>query len=115
MDIRIDSPVIEVHPSRLVSLQVGAGRHLTNVRGTAWITLDGDPRDVILEPGDSHTFERSGRAVVQALGGDAELVAEDGIEVDRDFSAGTRGRDAFGARALFGRLLAAGGMSRKTA
>jgi len=113
MDIRIDSPVIEVHPRRLVRLQVGAGRHLTNVRGTAWITLDGDPRDVILEPGDSHTFERSGRVVVQALGGDAELVAEDGIEVDRALHSSPYGRGAFGASALFGRLRAAARFLRK--
>lgn len=109
MDIRIDSPAIEIHPRRLVWLQVGAGRHLTNVRGTAWITVDGDPQDVILEPGDSHTFAHSGRAVVQALGGDAELVAEDGIVVDRD----PHRSGAFGAKALFRRLLAAGNFLRK--
>ncbi len=113
MDIRIDSPVIEIHPRQLVRLQVGAGRHLTNVRGTAWVTLDGDPRDVLLEPGDSHVFERAGRVVVQALGGEAELVAEDGIEVERDLHAGAYGRGAFGARALFGRLRSAGSFLRK--
>ncbi len=109
MDIRIDSPAIEIHPRRLVRLKVGAGRHLTNVRGTAWITMDGDPQDVILEAGDSHTFSQSGRVVVQALGGDAELVAEDGVEVE----AAPDRPGAFGAKALFGRLLAAGSLLRK--
>ena len=103
MDIRIDSPAIEIHPRRLVWLKVGAGRHLTNVRGTAWITVDGDPQDVILEPGDSHTFAQSGRAVVQALGGDAELVAEEGIAVEPSPNRPS----------AFGRLLAAGRFLRK--
>ena len=113
MNIRIDSPVIEVHPRRLVRLQVGAGHHLTNVRGTAWVTVDGDPCDVILEPGDSHTFERAGRVVVQALGREAELVAEDGIEVDHGPHASARDLSAFGARALLETLRATGNFLRK--
>ena len=90
MNLRIDPATIELHPREPLRLRVGAGRHITSVSGTAWITLDGDPRDVVLEPGDSYAFDRPGRAMVQALGGDAHLVGEEGIEVEHGLSLGAR-------------------------
>ena len=82
MDMQIAPPSIELHPLNPLRLRVSAGRHLTNVSGTAWVTLDGDLRDIILEAGESFAFERPGRAMVQALGGDARLVTEEGVEVE---------------------------------
>jgi len=93
MDLRIDPATIQLHPRQPLRLRVGAGRHLTSVRGTAWVTLDGDPRDVVLEPGDSFAFDRPGRAMVQALGGDAQLVGEEGIDIERGNSFSTALRD----------------------
>jgi hypothetical protein len=32
-----------------------------------WVTLDGDPRDYVLEPGESFTTQEHSRALVYAL------------------------------------------------
>jgi hypothetical protein len=86
MNARADIPAFELHPRSPLRLRVSAGRHLSSVTGTAWVTIDGDLRDIILEPGDSHEFDRLAHVMVQAMGGDARLVAEDGVEVERDRS-----------------------------
>lgn len=106
MNLQIESAVLEVQPRALVHLHVSTGLRVTGVSGTLWITMDGDPVDVILEPGETHAFAGEGHALVQALGGDAELVAEEGIEVDRDpHGRGAPGRGTSGAKTLLGRLL----------
>jgi hypothetical protein len=82
MNARADIPAFEIHPRNPLRLRVSAGRHLSSVAGTAWVTIDGDLRDIILEPGDSHEFDQAAHVMVQAMGGDAQLVAEDGVEVE---------------------------------
>jgi hypothetical protein len=42
-------------------------------RGTLWITVDGDPLDVVLEAGESCRYETRGALLVYALSGAAEL------------------------------------------
>ncbi len=81
MDMQIAPPTIELHPLNPLRLRVSAGRHLTSVSGTVWVTLDGELRDIIIEGGQTYAFERAGQGLVQALGEDARLVAEDGVEV----------------------------------
>jgi len=110
MDLRIDPASIELHPRQPLRLRVGAGRHITNVSGTTWVTMDGDPRDVVLEPGDSFAFDRPGRAMVQALGGDAQLVGEEGIAVEHEspFAAALRRNPADAARLLWNSLTRGG-------
>jgi hypothetical protein len=46
--------------------------------GEAWITHDGDPRDVLLQPRQSYTADRGERMTLHALKGDCEVE----IEVD---------------------------------
>ncbi len=82
MDLHFEPLSIEIHPAQPLRLRVGAGRHITSVSGTTWVTIDGDPRDIILEPGDSHAFEHPGRVMVTALGGDARLVTEEGVDLE---------------------------------
>ena len=40
-------------------------------QGSLWITHDGDPKDILLAPGQSHVAERSSRMLVHALGDSA--------------------------------------------
>lgn len=83
MNLQIDSAVVEVQPRKLVRMQVGAGLRVTGVSGTSWITVDGDPEDLILEPGDTYAFAHDGSALVQALGGESSFAFEDGIRIAR--------------------------------
>lgn len=44
-----------------------AGLKIRCVAGCLWLTLDNDPRDLILEPGDSYDGTVHRRAIVYAL------------------------------------------------
>lgn len=63
----------------------GATRHVTPPpgrvtvhcrRGEAWITHDGDPRDVLLQECESYVADSRGRLMVHALQGDCLLEFE---------------------------------------
>jgi len=58
-------------------LRNASGRHLSVVGGTVWITQQGDPRDPVLDAGESFRFDRDGLALVTPLGGTAQVVLED--------------------------------------
>ena len=47
--------------------------------GEAWITHDGDPRDVLLKQDESYVVDRSARMTAFALRGDC------GLEMQQDF------------------------------
>lgn len=49
------------------------------VRGTLWLTVDGEPADIVLEPGDCHTIAAARRVLACALGGE---VAFDWTQAD---------------------------------
>ncbi len=55
-------------PARAIhALRDAQGHQLTCHQGCLWVTLDHDPRDIILEPGQSFTLPDSRRAVIYAL------------------------------------------------
>jgi hypothetical protein len=61
--------------------------HVIDVfEGMVWVTRDGDPRDVILEAGDSFRFEGRGLTLVQAFD-DARLLLTDLTEMPRALNA----------------------------
>ena len=53
--------------SDLLSLAVQAGDSLRGERGTVWITVDGQPQDILLEPGQAHVVQTPGALNVSAL------------------------------------------------
>lgn len=79
MDMQIARASFELRPREPLRLHVGAGHRMTGISGATWLTIDGDPRDIVLESGDTHVFAHAGRVMVQALGGIALLNAEDGV------------------------------------
>lgn len=44
-----------------------AGRRVRLIRGRAWVTIEGDPHDHILGPGEDLVIPSPGRVAVQAL------------------------------------------------
>lgn len=71
---------IETAQTRL-RLEPGTSTRLLGARharlqaaaGTLWITIDQDPRDIVLGPGQSFEVDRGGDLLVCALGGPALL------------------------------------------
>jgi hypothetical protein len=58
---------------RTLRLRDALGATLQPVRGTLWITIDGDPRDIVLEAGESFVVDVDRPMVVAALGGCAQF------------------------------------------
>ena len=50
-----------------ISFNDAAGVLLTSLRGRAWLTMEGDPRDIDLRPGVAYRIERDGLTLVNAL------------------------------------------------
>ncbi len=59
--------VVDLQPETFISLRDLQGLRIACFEGVLWITYDGDPSDILLQPGQSHEVTRKG-AAVQALG-----------------------------------------------
>jgi hypothetical protein len=53
--------------SQTLVLPAPLGHRVDCLEGCVWITLDSDPRDVVLQAGQSFTVDRDRRALVHAL------------------------------------------------
>jgi hypothetical protein len=78
---------LELAARELLPLADICGRRVRCLEGRVWITLDGDPRDVFLGPGESFVVDRGGVTLVHAMeparlrldaGGDARQFASPG-------------------------------------
>lgn len=55
-------------------LPLARGKLVVHCRaGVAWITHDGDPRDIVLPAGESHLVDCTARMTVHAMRGDCAL------------------------------------------
>ena len=64
------------------------GLRIESRRGALWITQDGDPRDVVIEAGQSHAIDREGPVYVQALDAACVLLPQHGAAANAG-AAGT--------------------------
>jgi len=60
--------VWDLSGGELVRLDGARGTTLRVTRGTLWITLENDTRDIVLTAGDSYTIDRGGLTLVEAQG-----------------------------------------------
>jgi hypothetical protein len=58
--------VWDLAPAELVKLDGARGTTLRVTRGTLWLTLENDVRDVVLTAGDVFTIDRGGLTLVEA-------------------------------------------------
>ena len=73
-DLMLDSNLLAKGRIRRVHRPVG--RRVECLNGTLWVTQDGDSRDIVLEPGDSFTFDHRGDALISALDDSRLLLLE---------------------------------------
>jgi hypothetical protein len=67
MNIRLNTPPVCLAKSQAVTLTDARGSEIKCLGGALWITQDRDPRDIVLQPGESFTLDRVGPAIVWAL------------------------------------------------
>jgi len=60
--------VWDLASGELVTLDGARGTTLRVTRGTLWLTLERDTRDVVLTAGDSFTIDRGGITLIEARG-----------------------------------------------
>ena len=80
MDLSQLAASIQVPHDRPLRVRNGYGRRIVVLEGNVWVTQDGDPRDIVLGAGDDFVFDRRTAALVSALGADARIAGEDGLE-----------------------------------
>ncbi|EWS55981.1 MULTISPECIES: DUF2917 domain-containing protein [unclassified Methylibium] len=59
---------IRLDDQHLLTLSVRAGDLLRSAGGTVWATVDGEPDDILLAPGDVHVLTRECELRVSAFG-----------------------------------------------
>ena len=67
-------------------LRRARGVRLVAIHGTAWLTIDGERRDVVLNAGDAFAIETDADVVITALAGPVDLA----LRADTQPSAGER-------------------------
>lgn len=67
---------IALPPGQLARIALAPHTRLRGLAGQSWVTLDNDPRDIVLGPGDEVVVQGGGNALACALtaGGLAELL-----------------------------------------
>ena len=58
---------LKLKTGQALSLRDAAGVVLTSLAGRAWLTMEGDPRDIDLRAGVAYRIERDGLTLVNAL------------------------------------------------
>jgi len=79
MDLSHPAASLPIRNGQPVRLPKGSSGHLAVLEGHVWLTLDGDPRDVVLHAGEQLFLERPEKALFSALGGDARILRLDGL------------------------------------
>jgi len=60
---------VQLRPGQTARFELTPLARLRGVRGQAWITVDNDPRDIVLGPGDEFVAHHAGHAMASALRG----------------------------------------------
>ncbi|HTQ77244.1 MAG TPA: DUF2917 domain-containing protein [Burkholderiales bacterium] len=68
-------------PGQALHVRGEAGLRVSHVQGRIWVTLDGEPRDIVLQDGADLVLGAQGGALLQAVGTTAMVSFEDGVRV----------------------------------
>ena len=67
MKIELAAPGLMLSANQVLALPEAQGACVTSESGTVWITQDGDPRDIVLQAGETACLEREATTLVQAF------------------------------------------------
>ena len=75
----LDRAAITVRKSEVFRLGGARGQRIESVLGSVWITIDGDPRDIVLDTGEGFSVDRDANVLISALLADARIVLLDPV------------------------------------
>jgi hypothetical protein len=61
------APIRTLEAGTALAVSHPRGQRIDCLRGSIWLTFDGEPRDVVLDAGQSHTAEGDTRLLVYGL------------------------------------------------
>jgi hypothetical protein len=70
----LDRAAITVRKTDVFHVGRARGQRIESVLGRLWVTIDGDPRDIVLDPGEGFCVDRDADVRVSALRADARFV-----------------------------------------
>jgi Protein of unknown function (DUF2917) len=73
MWIKTSNARLALTAHRAIRLNRACGATLRGLRGTTWVTIDGDRRDIVLEPGNSFVVDSSQPLLMLAMRNDATI------------------------------------------
>lgn len=73
MSIEVTAANLTLNKHGIAVLKRSRGVCLAVMRGTAWLTIDGERRDVVLQAGDRFVIESDADVAVSALAGPAAI------------------------------------------
>ncbi|HSW22637.1 MAG TPA: DUF2917 domain-containing protein, partial [Burkholderiaceae bacterium] len=77
MNNELRDPLTELASGSILRVRDGQGRAIVVFEGEVWITLQNDPRDLVLAAGESFSIDRPGLTLVQACR-DSKLILAHG-------------------------------------
>ena len=75
----LDQAAITLQRADVFRCGAARGRRIEALLGHIWVTLDGDPRDIVLDSGEGFSVDRDGDVLISALRGDARFVLLDPV------------------------------------
>jgi Protein of unknown function (DUF2917) len=73
MNLSPSTGPLQLHRRDVLRLGDAYGLRLTSAGGTLWVTVDGEARDIVLQPGEAVTIASHADTVVSPLFGPALL------------------------------------------
>jgi len=67
MQIALTQASITLERYHALSMTDAAGAEVEVRTGQVWLTMDGDARDILLAPGDTHAIQRDGLTLISAI------------------------------------------------
>ena len=63
----LNPAAIHLRKGEIRRLPNGLGRRIEALSGSLWVTIDNDPRDIVVGAGEGFSLDRSGDALISAM------------------------------------------------